>query len=176
MIMSTTLLILSCQNTSVTTTIKTNKILHDTIPAWDIFVQALIHVESESNPNAVGKSDDCGILQITPIYVKELNRIQSNTTYTLQDRFDPKKSLEMFEAMQNYYNPKRDIEKAIKLHNPNAPASYQTKIKNRMNEIAAKYEPGIISFNLNGRTHEAEILSVKISPSGNVIIQTTINN
>lgn len=30
---------------------------------WDIFLQALVMVESEGNPNAVGKTNDVGILQ-----------------------------------------------------------------------------------------------------------------
>lgn len=38
---------------------------------WDIFVKALIQVESEGKADAVGKTNDVGILQITPIYVKD---------------------------------------------------------------------------------------------------------
>lgn len=56
---------------------------------WDLFLKALILVESEGNPNVVGKSNDVGILQITPIYVKEVNRI-SNCNYTLEDRYSIK--------------------------------------------------------------------------------------
>jgi len=34
----------------------------------------------------------------------------------------------MFEILQNHYNPDKDIDKAIKLHNPKASQSYRTKI------------------------------------------------
>lgn len=102
---------------------------------WDIFLQALIMVESEGNPNAVGKANDVGILQITPIYVKEVNRILKEERYTLSDRTDPNKSLEMFDIMQGYWNPSHDIDQAIHLHNPKAGPWYKERIVNRMNQI-----------------------------------------
>lgn len=105
---------------------------------WDIFVEALIEVESENNPQAVGSKDDVGILQITPIYVADVNRILGKEAYFLEDRTDPGKSLEMFEIMQNHYNPKLDINKAIKLHNPGAGARYKAKILCKINKIKEK--------------------------------------
>lgn len=60
---------------------------------WDIFIQALIQVESEGKSNAVGKTNDVGILQITPIYVKDVNRILGEERYTLSCRTDIKKEL-----------------------------------------------------------------------------------
>lgn len=105
---------------------------------WDIFIEALIEVESENNPQAVGSKDDVGILQITPIYVADVNRILGEEAYFLEDRTDPGKSLEMFEIMQNHYNPKLDINKAIKLHNPGAGARYKAKILCKINKIKEK--------------------------------------
>lgn len=102
---------------------------------WDIFIKALIQVESEGKADAVGKTNDVGILQITPIYVKDVNRIVGEERYTLSCRTDTEKSLEMFEIIQNHYNPKKDIEKAIKLHNPRAGQSYRTKIMNQIEII-----------------------------------------
>ena len=102
---------------------------------WDIFIQALIQVESEGKSNAVGKTNDVGILQITPIYVKDVNRILGEERYTLSCRTDIKKSLEMFEILQSHYNPNKDIDKAIKLHNPRAGQSYRIKIMNQMENI-----------------------------------------
>lgn len=110
----------------------------DTITEWQIFTLALIEVESENNPGIVGKANDGGILQITPIYVKEVNRIQSKEVFTLEDRFDIQRSLDMFNAMNDFYNKDRDIEKAIKLHNPQAPASYRTKILKKMKEVSKR--------------------------------------
>jgi len=37
---------------------------------WELFVKALIQVESKGNPEAIGTKNDVGILQITPIFVK----------------------------------------------------------------------------------------------------------
>ena len=96
---------------------------------WDFFLKALIKVESNGNQYAVGTKNDVGILQITPIYVKEANRLQKDVTYTLEDRKSIEKSLEMFNIIQNYYNPNKDIDKAIKLHNPRAGKIYADKIK-----------------------------------------------
>ena len=102
---------------------------------WDIFVEALIQVESEGKADAVGKTNDVGILQITPIYVKDVNRILGEDRYTLAERTDTEKSLEMFEILQGHYNPSKSIDKAIKLHNPRAGQSYRIKIMNQMEII-----------------------------------------
>jgi hypothetical protein len=106
-----------------------------TLSEWQIFTLALIEVESRNNPDTVGKTNDGGVLQITPIYVKEANRIQKKQAFTLEDRFDIKKSLEMFNVIQSHYNKSRNIEKAIKLHNSHAPESYKAKILKKMDEI-----------------------------------------
>lgn len=102
---------------------------------WDIFLEALIQVESEGKADAVGKTNDVGILQITPIYVKDVNRILGEDRYTLAERADTEKSLEMFEILQGHYNPSKSIDKAIKLHNPRAGQSYRIKIMNQMEII-----------------------------------------
>ena len=83
---------------------------------WQVLQLAIAYTESRFNPAAVGKAQDSGILQITPIYVAEVNRI-AGTDYVLQDAFDPVKSLEMWDLMQAHYNEGRDLERAIALHN-----------------------------------------------------------
>lgn len=89
----------------------------------------------EGNADAVGKTNDVGILQITPIYVKDVNRILGEDKYDLSCRTDTEKSLEMFEILQGHYNPSKSIDKAIKLHNPKASQSYRIKIMNKMEII-----------------------------------------
>lgn len=106
---------------------------------WDIFVEALIQVESGGKADAVGKTNDVGILQITPIYVKDVNRILGEERYDLSCRTDTEKSLEMFEILQGHYNHSKSIDKAIKLHNPKAPQSYRIKIMNQMEIIKSIY-------------------------------------
>ena len=102
---------------------------------WEIFVEALIQVESEGNPKAVGKHNDVGILQITPIYVEEVNRIIGQNKYSLSSRNSIEKSLEMFEIYQGYYNPEKIISKAIRLHNPRAGVEYKNKVRSEMSKI-----------------------------------------
>ena len=89
---------------------------------WNPVIDAIIEVESEGNAKAVDKSGkSCGILQITPILVKDCNEIlkkqKSKKRYTLADRYSVAKSKEMFLIIQKYYNPQNDVEKAIRLWN-----------------------------------------------------------
>lgn len=102
---------------------------------WDILVRALIQVESGGDSLAVGKTNDLGALQITPIYVTDVNRILGEERYTLEDRKSLVKSLEMFEIIQGHYNPSRDIDKAIRLHNPGAGEWYRERVYRHMEEI-----------------------------------------
>lgn len=97
---------------------------------WEILIKSIIQVESRGDRLAIGKTNDVGILQITPVYVKEVNRIIGEEKFTLECRKSIEKSIEMFEIYQNYYNPKKDINKAIKLHNPGAGIWYKKKVLN----------------------------------------------
>jgi hypothetical protein len=87
---------------------------------WNSVMEAIIQVESGGNPNAVsGKS--VGAMQITPICVKECNIILqkrgSKLRYTMNDRYDVKKSKQMFLLIQSYHNKANNVEKAIRLWN-----------------------------------------------------------
>ena len=89
---------------------------------WSPVIDAIIEVESEGNAKAVDKSGkSCGILQITPILVKECNRIQelknSSRRYVMADRFSVEKSKEMFLLYQSFYNPQNNVEQAIRSWN-----------------------------------------------------------
>jgi hypothetical protein len=90
---------------------------------------ALIWQESKGNPKA-RNGDAVGILQITPIYVAEANRISKIDTFVLSDRESVLKSLKMFEIVQSYHNPEKDMKKAIKLHNPTAGDKYYNSVMN----------------------------------------------
>lgn len=106
---------------------------------WELMKLAIIKTESEYDTLAVGKSEDWGIFQITPIYVMEVNRILGEDRYIHEDAFNPNKSIEMFNVMQERHNPKRDIDRAISLHNPLATSAYSVKVRRNMEEIR-KYE------------------------------------
>ncbi len=89
---------------------------------WTPIIDAIISVESEGKADAVDKSGkSCGILQITPVMVKDCNRIlklkDSKKRYTLKDRFSVTKSKEMFRLYQSFYNPSCNVEYAIRLWN-----------------------------------------------------------
>ena len=103
---------------------------------WEVLQLALAFTESRFNPSAVGKAHDSGILQITPIYVAEVNRV-AGTGYTLQDAFDIDKSLEIFETMQAVKNPSKDIETAIYYHNK---AGYYRRTVLANMEFVRRYE------------------------------------
>jgi len=89
---------------------------------WERVMNAIIQVESSGNPKAHNPNGDCaGILQITPILVKECNNLlakkKSKKRYTLGDRYNAKKSKEMFIMLQEHFNPEMNVEKAIKQWN-----------------------------------------------------------
>lgn len=89
---------------------------------WTKVISAIIKVESNGNTKAVNKNGSCvGLLQITPICLKECNDIlkskKSTKRYKLSDRFDKEKSEEMFALIQEKYNPSNNIETAIRLWN-----------------------------------------------------------
>ena len=110
---------------------------------WNPVINAIIEVESEGNPQAVDKSGkSCGIMQITPILVKECNRIlslrKSSKRYSMKDRFSVNKSKEMFLLYQSFYNPKNDVELAIRSWNggmnftKRGTQRYYNKVMNKM--------------------------------------------
>lgn len=101
---------------------------------WHRLIEALIMVESRGQADAVG--DDgmaVGILQIWPCVVDDLQ--VAGYDYTLDDRLDPEKSRAMFNDYQRIYNPTRDIERAIQLHNPRAGVGYHNEVIKRMQEM-----------------------------------------
>ena len=105
---------------------------------WRDFIPALVQVESRGNPNALGKNNDRGILQITPILVKEVNRI-SGLTYTHDDAWDPEKSIEMFYIIARKYCPEQDFEKMARIwnggprgHTKECTIAYWNKVKNEL--------------------------------------------
>ena len=95
-------------------------------------MDAIIQVESEGNPNAVS-GNSVGVMQITPILVKDCNDIlkrqKSKKQFTMADRFSVDKSKEMFLIIQKYYNPENNVEKAIRLWNGGI--KYSVKATNR---------------------------------------------
>lgn len=102
---------------------------------WNLFVEALIQQESSGNPTAVGDNGKAvGCLQFWPIMVAEANRV-SNGHYTLEDRLSRTKSIEMFNAIQDYHNPEHDFVKALKIWNPTAGEWYTNQVLSTYNKL-----------------------------------------
>lgn len=60
---------------------------------WDLFVEALAWIESRHDSLAVGRTNDVGWLQITPVIIADANRILGYKAYNLKDRVNKTKSL-----------------------------------------------------------------------------------
>lgn len=92
----------------------------DSDSEWKPVIEALIQVESNGNSNAKHGAS-VGVLQITPVLVAECNNIlrrrRINKRYTLSDRKNRSKSIEMFLLFQSWFNPKKDLELAIRSWN-----------------------------------------------------------
>lgn len=99
---------------------------------WEIFIEALTWVESRHQDSIVNKSTDAtGQFQITPIFIKEANRLQKSKVYKLSDRFNYSKSREMFDIIQNIKNPKRDKKLACRIHYGSYSKAYYNSVMNK---------------------------------------------
>jgi len=83
---------------------------------FDKLILAMAYTESRFNDDAVGTCGDYGQLQLTEIWVKEVNRI-TGSNYRHEDAFDIDSTLAMFAAMNEVKNPEKSIDKAISIHN-----------------------------------------------------------
>ena len=100
----------------------------DGVARSNSLVDAVIYVESRNNPNAWNKSEACGVLQIRPIMIKDVNRILKRNQYTLNDRWNKTKSIQIFYIIQKYYSPNGTPERIARVWNggPNGHKKPQT--------------------------------------------------
>lgn len=103
--------------------------------SWNDFIEALVWVESKGNCCAVGDKDDTGVLQIRKPIVDDCNRILGCEMFTYEDRLDSLKSVQMFNIIQDQYNPSHDKHFALKIWNSKAPISYHRKVMRKLGEI-----------------------------------------
>ena len=109
---------------------------------WNPLMDAITIVESGGDSRAVSGTQ-CGAMQIMPILVEDCNAILKQRgekkRYSLNDRFNVKKSREMFVLIMSRYNPTNDIEKAIRIWNGGA--NYTTKGTQRYyQKVMAQYK------------------------------------
>jgi soluble lytic murein transglycosylase-like protein len=77
----------------------------------DSLIAAIIHVESRGDSMAYNAGEDAvGVLQIRPIMVREVNRLLKENKYTLADRWNKSRSIEMFNVIKDHTtNPTNKI-------------------------------------------------------------------
>ena len=69
----------------------------------DTLLNAVMAVESNFDSMAYNaKENAVGVLQIRPIMVREVNRLLGEDKYTLKDRWNKAKSIEMFNVIRSH--------------------------------------------------------------------------
>lgn len=136
-------------------TAKNEKEVAEEVFDWTPVIEAIIHVESGGDDNAIGAGNAVGAMQITPILIKEVNLILKRRglegSYSLDDRFSREKSIEMFYLIQSYFNPNNDVEQAIRAWNGGmgytkaGTERYYTKVTNRMASDAKAKESALLT-------------------------------
>lgn len=104
---------------------------------WDKLAAALSFVESRNDDRAYNASSGAlGRWQMKRIYVDEVNRIlrlkREKRRYRYEDRTNPVKAREMFEIYQSHHNPKKDIDRAIRLHRGLHSPKYVKEVKRKL--------------------------------------------
>lgn len=77
------------------------------------------------------------------VYVDEVNRIlclkREKKRYRYDDRTNPVKAREMFEIYQSHHNPKKDIDRAIRLHRGLHSTKYVKEVKRKFENKADRH-------------------------------------
>jgi len=89
---------------------------------WTPLIRAMIQVESRGNDSAYNKREEAvGCLQIRPIMLKECNRILTligvDKQYTLDDRWNRTKSIEIFYVVNNHHHKNGTYEEIARAWN-----------------------------------------------------------
>ena len=89
---------------------------HATPEQWNKLIRAIEYHESKGNAHARSRNGTyVGVLQISTVCVNAANKIVGHKKYTYNDRLSCEKSYEIFNVIQNKYNPKHDICLAVRL-------------------------------------------------------------
>lgn len=126
---------------------------------WTVLQMAIMKTESEFDPSQIGATNDIGINQITPIFVAEVNRILGEEKYSHLDAFDVRKSIEMFNIVQNYHNKEHSISKTITVQNPGgASIGYGKKVYDNVRFIKRMEEARqeLIRYEVEQRLNQKE--------------------
>lgn len=103
----------------------------------DIILDTIIEVES-NNRNIEGCTKDVGYLQITPIFVDDVNRLVGYHKFTYNDRWNKSKSIAMYYIYQKHYNPTYDFKLACMIHHRASKLNEQLTYFNKCKTMATK--------------------------------------
>jgi hypothetical protein len=110
----------------------------ESIKVFDKMLYSFMKVESNFDTDTINRLGYGGILQIGTEMIAEANRIcrirHISKSFTLTDRLDSIKSVQVWYIVQNYWNPSYTLEKASKIWNPKASNKYYKKLKTILHE------------------------------------------
>lgn len=112
---------------------------------WDRLAEAISIVESRKDDNAYNAASGAlGRWQMKKIYVDEVNRIltlkKDGRRYHYQDRTNPKRAREMFDIYQAHHNPKKSVDRAIRLHRGLDSPAYAKEVKRNLKLLEDGYK------------------------------------
>ena len=83
--------------------------------AWIRVIEVESHSGKDPQCRIPQAADDLGIAQITPIVVRDCNRILKLPVFSLSDRLDDKASRAMFDTYCKHYYPEGELEEWCRL-------------------------------------------------------------
>lgn len=99
-------------------TIKSIDTISVTIDSWDLLIYKIMKHETANFTKFTGDNGKAvGYMHMWKSYVDDINQIQDSVTFTYEDRMDSIKCIKMFNIYQTYWNPSKDIETALAIHN-----------------------------------------------------------
>ena len=98
----------------------------------DRLIKIIEHIESRHNKNA-RNGKYVGTLQISPIMIREANRINGFEKYSLSDRNDSLMSANIFKDVMKYHNKEKSIRKAVIIWRGKYNKNYRKKVIHMFN-------------------------------------------
>lgn len=98
----------------------------------DRLIKIIEHIESKHNENA-RNGKYVGTLQISPIMVREANRINGYKKYSLSDRNDSLMSANIFKDIMQHHNKEKSIRKAVIIWRGKYNKNYRKKVIHMFN-------------------------------------------
>ena len=98
----------------------------------DKLIKIIEHIESRHNKNA-RNGKYVGTLQISPIMIREANKINGYKKYSLSDRNDSLMSANIFKDVMKYHNKEKSIRKAVIIWRSKYNSNYRKKVIHMFN-------------------------------------------